>query len=70
MTVKVEETFSMVKNMVIPFIEAKECKDGNIHNFKIVNIEWVSKVTVLRRLKILKASRIAIKCFLEHEIPF
>jgi len=70
MTVKVEETFSMVKNMVIPFIEAEECKDGNIHNFKIINIEWVSKVMVLKRPKILKASRIAVKCFLEHEIPF
>jgi hypothetical protein len=32
-TIKVEEIVSMVKNMVIPFIEAEDCKDENLHAF-------------------------------------
>jgi hypothetical protein len=36
-TVKVEETISMVNNVVIPFIEAEDCKNENLHAFKIVS---------------------------------
>ncbi|XP_073261648.1 uncharacterized protein [Populus alba] len=35
-TVKAEETISMIKNVAIPFIEAEDCKDDNIHAFEIV----------------------------------
>jgi hypothetical protein len=35
--IKAEETISMIKNMVIPFIEVEDCKDKNVHAFKIVN---------------------------------
>jgi hypothetical protein len=51
-TVKAEETVSMIKNGVVPFIEADDCKDNNIHAFEIVNIDWVPENTVLRRLRI------------------
>jgi hypothetical protein len=36
-TVKVEETISMIRNMVVPFIEVRYCRDGNIHAFEIMN---------------------------------
>jgi hypothetical protein len=51
-TIKVEEVVSMVKNMVIPFIEAEDCKDENLHAFEIVNTEWVPKSTVLKKPRI------------------
>jgi hypothetical protein len=31
----------MIRNMVVPFIKAKYCRDENIHAFKIVNAKWV-----------------------------
>ena len=42
----------MIKNVAIPFIEEKDCRDGNIHAFGIVNTEWVPKGAVLRKLEI------------------
>eukprot|EP00258_Populus_trichocarpa_P030959 XP_024446978.1 uncharacterized protein LOC112325244 [Populus trichocarpa] len=38
-TVKAEETISMIKNVVVPFIEADDCKGNNIHAFEIVNTD-------------------------------
>ena len=38
-TVKAEETISMIKNVAVPFIETEDCKDGNIHAFEVVNAE-------------------------------
>jgi hypothetical protein len=40
-TVKAEETLAVVQNVIIPYIEAKRNKNGNLHAFKIVNAEWV-----------------------------
>jgi hypothetical protein len=51
-TVKAKETMSMIKNMVIPFIEVGDCKDGDIHAIKIVNTKWVPKSIVLRRPRV------------------
>jgi hypothetical protein len=39
--VKAEETLSMIRNVSVPYIEAKDYKDGNLHAFEIVNTEWV-----------------------------
>jgi hypothetical protein len=36
-TVKDEETISIIKNIVVPFI--KNYRDENIHAFKIINVE-------------------------------
>jgi len=58
-TVKAEETVSMIKNVVVPFIEADDCKDNNIHAFEIVNTDWVPENTVLRRPRISEAARMA-----------
>jgi hypothetical protein len=69
-TVKAEETVSMIKNVVVPFIEADDCKDNNIHAFEIVNTDWVPENTVLRRPRISEAARMATQCFLERRIPF
>jgi hypothetical protein len=69
-TVKAEETISMVKNVAIPFIEMKDCKDENLHAFEIVNTEWVPESTMLRKPRISEAARMAAKCFLERGIPF
>ena len=52
-TVKAEETISMIRNVTIPFIEAGDCKDGNIQAFEIINTNWVPKNTLLREPKIL-----------------
>ena len=38
-TVKAEKTILMIKNVVVPFVEAKNCREGNIHAFKIVNAD-------------------------------
>ncbi|XP_073261622.1 uncharacterized protein [Populus alba] len=48
-TVKAEETISMVRNVAVPFIEAEDCKDGNLHAFEVVNTEWVPENTVQGR---------------------
>ena len=69
-TVKAEETVSMIKNVSVPFIEADDCKDNNIHTFEIVNTDWVPENTVLRRPRISEAARMATQCFLERGIPF
>jgi hypothetical protein len=69
-TVKAEETVSMIKNVAVPFIEADDCKDNNIHAFEIMNTDWVPKNTVLRRPRISEAARMATQCFLECGIPF
>jgi len=69
-TVKAEETISMIKNVAVPFIEADDCKDNNIHAFEIVNTDWVPENTVLRRPRISEAARMATQCFLERGIPF
>lgn len=70
LTIKVEETIYMIRNVVVPFIEIEDCNDRNIHAFKIVNIKWVSENIMLRRPKISKTIRMAAKCFLKHEILF
>jgi hypothetical protein len=38
-TVRVEETLSMMGNVSIPYIETEESKDGNLHVFEVVNAE-------------------------------
>ena len=40
-TVKAEETVSMTRNVAVPFVEVKDCREGNIHPFEIVNADWV-----------------------------
>jgi hypothetical protein len=47
--VKAKEIVYMVRNMVVPFIEVEDCKDGNIHVLKIINTDWVPENMVLRR---------------------
>jgi hypothetical protein len=68
--VKAKETISMIKNVPIPFIEAEDCKDKNVHAFEIIYTDLVLDNTIMRRSKILETIRIAAKCFLEREIPF
>ncbi|XP_073261302.1 uncharacterized protein [Populus alba] len=69
-TVKAEETISMVRNVAVPFIEAEDCKDRNLHAFEVVNTKWVPKNNVVRKPEISKATKMAAKSFLKHEIPF
>ena len=65
--VKVDETISMVRNVVVPFIEAEDCKDGNLHTFEVVNTEWVPKNTVVRKPEISEATNMVVKSFLKHK---
>jgi len=44
--VRAKEALTMVRNVSIPYIEAEESKDGNLHVFEVVNAEWVSENTV------------------------
>jgi hypothetical protein len=69
-TIKVEEIISMIRNVVVPFIEKEDCNDKNIYAFKIVNIKCVPENMVLRRPKISEETRMAVKCFLRHGIFF
>jgi hypothetical protein len=66
----VEETLSMIRNVSIPYIEAEDCKDVNLHAFKIGNTKWVLENTVLRRPIISDTVRMIAKCFLKHRLPF
>jgi len=68
-TVKAEETISMVRNVAVPFIEAEDCKDGNLYAFEVVNTEWVPENTVVRKPEISEATKMAAKSFLKHKIP-
>jgi len=68
--VKAEETVSMIKNVVVSFIEVEDCRDGNIHAFEIMSVEWLPKDTMLRRLKISKVIRMVVNCFKKHRISF
>jgi hypothetical protein len=31
----------MIRNVVVPFIRVKDCKDGNIHAFEIMSTKQV-----------------------------
>jgi hypothetical protein len=68
--VKDEKTIFMIKNVVVPFIEAEDCRDKNIYSFKIVNAKWVSKGTMLRKLKVFETVKMAANCFLKHGVSF
>jgi len=52
--VKTEETISIIRNVAIPFIKAEDCRDGNIHAFEIMNVEWVLEGAALRKPRIPK----------------
>lgn len=43
--VKTKVTISMIRNVVVLFIEVQDCTDGNVHAFEIVNIKWVPENT-------------------------
>jgi hypothetical protein len=34
-TIKAEETISMVRNVAVPFIEAENCRDGNFMHLRL-----------------------------------
>jgi hypothetical protein len=40
-TVKAEEVLTTVRNVSVPYVEAEESQDGNLHAFEVVNVEWV-----------------------------
>ncbi|XP_073268737.1 uncharacterized protein [Populus alba] len=69
-TVRAEETLSMIKNVSIPYIETEESKDENMHAFEVVNAEWVPENTVRRKPEISEAAKMATKYFLKHGLPF
>ena len=69
-TVRAEETLSMMRNVSIPYIEAEESKDGNLHAFEVVNAEWVLENTIRRKPEISEAAKMAAKYFLKHGLPF
>jgi hypothetical protein len=68
--VKAEETLSMIRNVSVLYIEAEDCKDGNLHAFEIVNTEWIPENMVLRRPIISDTARMIAKCFFKHGLPF
>ena len=37
--VKAEEIVSIIRNVVVPFIEVEDYKQGHIHTFELVNVE-------------------------------
>ena len=69
-TIKAEKTISMAINVAIPFIEAEDCKDGNLYAFEVVNTKWVPENTVVSKPEILEAIKMAVKSLLKHKIPF
>lgn len=69
-SVKADKAFSMVKNMLIPYIEVNESKNKNLHHSKVMNIEWVLKNTVKRKPRIFYIAKMSVKYFLKHGLPF
>jgi hypothetical protein len=69
-TIKAEETISMVRNVAVPFIEAEDCRDGNLHAFEVMNTEWVPENTMVRKPEISEAIKMVPKSFLKHKTPF
>jgi hypothetical protein len=37
------EVMKIIKNVALPYIEAKNNTDGDLHAFEVVNAEWVPK---------------------------
>ena len=68
-TVKAEEAISIMKNVAVPFIEAEDCMDGNLHAFEVVNTEWVPENTIRRKPRISEATKMAVKSLLKHQVP-
>jgi len=68
--VKAEDTLSTIRNVLVPYIKAEDCKDGNLHAFEIVNTKWVPENTVLRRPIISDTTKMIPKCFLKNGLPF
>jgi hypothetical protein len=64
-TVKAEDTMAMIQNMTVPYIETEGRKDENLYAFEIINIEWVQKNTVLRKMVISKVARMTVKYLLK-----
>lgn len=67
-TIKAEDTISTIRNIVVPFIEAKDYGNENIHTLEIMNVKRVPERTILRRLKILEARKMTINLFFTHKI--
>jgi hypothetical protein len=57
----IKETLSMIKNVVVSYVETKDNANRNLHVFKVVHVEWVLKNTMIRKPKISKASKIVAK---------
>jgi uncharacterized Fe-S cluster protein YjdI len=68
-TVKAEEAISVMKNVAVPFIEAEDCTDGNLHAFEVVNTEWVPENTARRKARISRATKMAAKSLLKNKVP-
>ena len=69
-TVKAKEVLTTVRNVLVPYVEVEESKDGNLHAFEVVNAEWVLENTTRRKPEVSKAARMAAKYFLKHGLPF
>ena len=69
-TVKAKETVLMVRNVTVPFIKVEDCRDGNLHAFEVVNIEWVPENTIVRKSEISEATKMVAKSFLKHKSHF
>lgn len=57
----IKETLSMIKNVVVFYVETKDNANRNLHVFEVVNVEWVPKDTMRRKPKISKASKMVAK---------
>ena len=57
-------------NVPIPYIEAKESKDGNLQAFEVVNAKGIPENMVWKKQKINEAAMMNVKCFLRHGFPF
>jgi RecA/RadA recombinase len=47
-TVKLEETITMMRNVVKPYIKTEVVKDKDLHAFEIVNLDLISEHTIKR----------------------
>jgi hypothetical protein len=69
-TIKDEETISMIRNATIPFIEEEDGKDENTHIFEIMNVEWILENSILRKIRILEVVKMAANYLWGEIIPF
>ena len=65
-----KEAMSIINNVAIQYIKAKNNTNDNLHAFEVVNVEWVLENIIRDTPKLSEAAIMAAKCYVKHGLPF